>query len=293
MGGTRLPFAPLDREMRLSDRVADEILRAIVDRDHVWEPGDRLPSETALAEQFGVSRTVIREAMRTLAGKGVVDRRRGRGGTRVSAVTESALRDSMSLFLRSRARWHYPEVHEMRAMFEAEAASLAASRASDDEIRRMADVCVQMDEALDDMPRASRLDLEFHQLVVRATKNVLYGVMLDAVSDALLEIRLDTFGPHGRARAALESHQAILQRIREHDAPGARAAMAQHLDDVAQFWQAAYGPPPAQREASVQVPELAADANSRGGTGAATSRDPRQARDRPPDEVADDPPSGP
>jgi len=234
-------FSPLDREMRLSDRVADQLLRAIVDEDRVWQPGDRLPSELALAEQFGVSRTVVREAMRTLASQGVIVRGRGRSGTRVAASNEGALRDSMSLFLRARARWHYGEVHEVRAPLEIEIAGLAAERRTPEDLQRMGELCGEMELNLDDVERASALDLDFHRAVAQATKNPLHILVLETIADALLEIRRDTFGPHGRARAALVSHRALLRRIRRRDVEGARKLMAGHLEDVARYWITAYG----------------------------------------------------
>src|SRR5881628_1454219 len=90
-------FDQVTREPRLSDKVADMMLETILsDRLKV---GDRLPSERELGEQFGVSRTVVREAVRALVTKGVIDVRSG-SGLRVAAVDANAVSESMSLFLR-------------------------------------------------------------------------------------------------------------------------------------------------------------------------------------------------
>ncbi|MGH2511736.1 MAG: FadR/GntR family transcriptional regulator [Candidatus Limnocylindrales bacterium] len=227
--------------------MSDKIQGAII--DHVWQPGERLPTEAGLAGQFRVSRTVIREAIRTLVGRGLVERRPGHA-MYVAAASEAALHSAMSLYLRRRARWHYPEVHEVRAMFEVQVASMAAERATDVEIRRMEDICERMLHALNDTEDASLLDMEFHRSVAQSTQNALLPVMLDAISDALLEIRLDTFGPNGRAREALQSHVEILGRIKDHDPQGARDAMGRHLGDVARYWQLTLGPAvsPPQRD---------------------------------------------
>src|ERR1044072_4366305 len=93
------------------------------------KPGDALPSERELGEQFGVSRTVIREAVRALAAKGVIDVRTG-SGLRVAACGAATVSESMSLFMRGRSTLDYPKVHEVRAMLEVEVAGLAAERAS-------------------------------------------------------------------------------------------------------------------------------------------------------------------
>src|SRR6266545_3035987 len=89
-------FDLVERQPRLSDKVASMMLETILSRR--LRPGDRLPSERELGEQFGVSRTVIREAVRALVTKGVIEVRSG-SGLRVAAVEASAVRESMSLFM--------------------------------------------------------------------------------------------------------------------------------------------------------------------------------------------------
>src|SRR5262245_60536471 len=107
-------FEQVSREPRLSDKVADMMLNTILTRQ--LKPGERLPSERELGEQFGVSRTVVREAVRVLAAKGLIDVRSGRG-LRVAAVNATAVSESMSLFLRG-STLDYPKVHEIRTMLE-------------------------------------------------------------------------------------------------------------------------------------------------------------------------------
>ena len=89
-------FDEVTREPRLSDKVADMMLKTILSER--LSVGDRLPSERELGEQFGVSRTVVREAVRALAAKGVIEVRTG-SGLRVAAVNAAAVSESMSLFL--------------------------------------------------------------------------------------------------------------------------------------------------------------------------------------------------
>ena len=100
-GGDPAPAAALfehvEREPRLSDKVANMMLETILSRR--LEVSDRLPSERELGEQFGVSRTVVREAVRALVAKGVIEVRSG-SGLRVAAVDSAAVSESMSLFLR-------------------------------------------------------------------------------------------------------------------------------------------------------------------------------------------------
>ncbi len=232
-GGERV-FEQLGRDSRLSDLVAQRVFERIVDER--LRPGERLPSERELAEQFGVSRTVVREAVRSLAGRGLIEARAGRGLS-VGAVGAETVRQSVSFFLRGRPSWDYRRVHEARAMVEVDIAGMAAERATDDEIAGLRRVCEEMAAEIDDTERASQLDMQFHRDLARSMHNDLVTIMLDAIADSLLEIRRETFGPQGRARIALASHREILGRVEARDGIGARTAMARHLDDVELAWE--------------------------------------------------------
>lgn len=225
----RISFEELGRHRPLSDRVAEAVLDRILKRR--LPPGSRLPSERSLAEQFGVSRTVIREAIRSLAAKGVVDIRSGRG-LQVSAVDAQAVRESMALFILGKGEVDYPKVHEVRTMIEVHTAGLAAERASANEIAVLAQICDRMAAGLSDAEVASREDVEFHRVIAGATHNELWLVMLDAIADSLFEIRRATFGPDGRAPQALQDHRRILSCIKRRDTAAAREAMRIHLQAV-------------------------------------------------------------
>jgi GntR family transcriptional repressor for pyruvate dehydrogenase complex len=230
-------FSRIRREPRLSDRVAGLLLETIVAHD--LQPGDRLPSERELGEQFGVSRTVIREAVRALAAKGLIEARSG-SGLRVAAVDASAVSESMSLYLRG-GTVDYPKVHEVRRLLEVEIAGLAAKRATDAALKRMRKLCEQMEAALEDVERAARLDLAFHRAIATATSNELYLLLLDSIGEALLEIRRNNLQT-GAAPETVRAHRQIVDRIAAKDAAGARRAMAEHLDQVEEHWRKASSP---------------------------------------------------
>src|SRR5918992_728341 len=137
-GGARAP--------RLSDKVAGMMLETIL--SNRLSVGDRLPSERELGEQFGVSRTVVREAVRELVAKGVIEVRSG-SGLRVAAVAASAVSESMSLFLRCRTI-DFEKVHEVRALLEVHIAGLAAERAGTDDIAALRVVHDRMQAERDD-----------------------------------------------------------------------------------------------------------------------------------------------
>lgn len=226
-------FPRIAREPRLSDKVADLLLRTIT--AHELNPGERLPSERELSEQFGVSRTVIREAVRALATKGIVEVRSG-SGVRVAAV-DAAASESMRLYLRGRGRFDYRGVHEVRTMIEVQIAGLAAARSTTADIVHLTRICEKMAQPTDDVETMSRRDVDFHRAIAEATHNPLYLIMLDSIGDIMLEIRRATIGLPGRVMEALDAHRLILARIRAHDTLGAGEAMREHLEDTWSVWQ--------------------------------------------------------
>ena len=227
-------FEPIARAPRLSDRVADQLLASILARG--LKPGDRLPSERELGEQFGVSRTVIREATRALVAKGVIDVRAGTGLT-VVAVAPSSVADSMNLYLRGEDI-PYEKVHEVRAMIEVQVAGLAADRGTPEELERLRKLHERFRELepCEDIEASSVVDVDFHRQLARMTQNELHLVMLDSIGEVLLDVRRATVAIPAEAALAVRAHSLILDRVSAHDADGARGAMRQHLDEAFQAW---------------------------------------------------------
>jgi GntR family transcriptional repressor for pyruvate dehydrogenase complex len=231
-------FPRLERERRLSDRVADLLLERIVERR--LEPGAKLPSERELGEQFGVSRTVVREAVRALAAKGVIEVRTG-SGLRVAAVDASAVTESFGLYLRG-GSLEYSKVHEVRTLLEIEIAALAAARADEEHLGELMLICERMEKAVarGDVESASRHDLEFHRELARSTDNALYLLLLDSIGEALLTVRRDNLRARSAADDALRSHNEIREAVEAGDEEGARAAMRAHLEEVDRHWRDAH-----------------------------------------------------
>ncbi|HKG39270.1 MAG TPA: FadR/GntR family transcriptional regulator [Conexibacter sp.] len=225
-------FEPIKHGERLPDLVAEQILSTIVSQR--LEPGARLPSERDLAEQFGVSRTVVREAVRHLIAKGVVDQRSGRG-VRVASLDPSTVSESMSLFLRT-AKLDYAQIDEVRKTIELQTARLAGERADDDDAAALLASCDRLATCGDDEERAAVEDLDFHRLVARATHNLLFVVMLDSIGGVLLEIRRATVGAPQRLDLVVGYHRRIAERIAARDPDGAERAMRVHLEESQQAW---------------------------------------------------------
>jgi GntR family transcriptional repressor for pyruvate dehydrogenase complex len=225
-------FGQVRREPRLVDQVADRMLETIIVRG--LRPGDKLPSEREISEQFGVSRTVVREAVQTLAGKGVIEARSG-SGLRVAEADGTTVSDSMQHFLRG-SELDYAQIHEVRVMLEVEIAGLAAERATPADLEDLRRPMTEMEQAIDDHEAASEADVEYHRAIAAATHNPLHLILLDSIGPSLLEIRRATLAaPEGAAagKKALQSHREILERIEARDRDGACTAMKAHLESVA------------------------------------------------------------
>ena len=182
------PFRSVRRDASLSDKVVGQLTEAIVSQQ--LAPGQRLPSERELGEQFGVSRTVIREAIRSLAARGLVSVTSGRG-IEVGQVGSGDVTASMRLFVRGHKDLHYGKVHEVRTAVELQTAGLAAARATPDDIARLRELCDGYQRAIEagDLPGASELDFQFHQELAKASGNELLVAMLESISDVLREVR--------------------------------------------------------------------------------------------------------
>lgn len=139
--GDLIPFQALERPPTLSDRVTQSVLDLI--NSAALKPGDRLPSERDLGERFGVSRTVVREALRSLAAKGVLDVRSGSGAT-VARVNVEHASETLRLYVQGShggaGGVTYEQVNDVREMIETRVAQMAATSASAEDIARLVSI---------------------------------------------------------------------------------------------------------------------------------------------------------
>jgi GntR family transcriptional regulator, galactonate operon transcriptional repressor len=188
---------------------------------------------TALQSEFDVSLTVLREALRVLAAKGLVDARPKRG-TFVRPRGDWSLLDADVLrwqFARSDAPGLFDDLHELRAIVEPGAASLAAARATDDDLAALDDALAQMAAAGSDPAAAVAADLAFHRALLAATHNELIQRMEVVIETGLAERDRMVHGAAG-PRDPVPSHQAVVDAIRRHNPARAARAMGELLDQA-------------------------------------------------------------
>ena len=227
------PFGQaVTREPRLSDKIAEMMRQTIISRG--LTVGTPLPSERELGEQFGVSRTVIREAVRALVAKGIVEVRSG-SGLRVAAIDEETVSESLAWYIRG-SSVGYEQVHEIRSMIEVVMAGLAAERRTDAQLVVLREAHENLIAVIGDIEAAAAADLTFHDLIARATQNDLFAVILGSIANALIEVRRETLAA-GSGELTIADHQKIFDAIEAGDASGAREAMADHLKDVYRHWE--------------------------------------------------------
>jgi GntR family transcriptional repressor for pyruvate dehydrogenase complex len=223
-------LAPIARSARLADTVADRIAERILTGEVT--PGDTLPPERELCREFGVSRTVIREAIRSLSGKGLVAAVGG-SGVRVLAVDAGTVGESLRNLLRS-SDVDYAKVDEVRRAIEIAAAGVAASRRTREDVACADAVLRRMRDRIDDLEACVQADLAFHRAIADATRNELYSMLLDSLGAPLVDVRRTNLGRGGiaRRRRIIAAHRRILDAVDAGNADAARAAMESHLDEV-------------------------------------------------------------
>jgi len=219
------------RAERLYEQIVSQIEQRILAGE--LKVGDRLPTERDLCAQFGVSRTAVREAITSLAEKGLVDVQPGRG-TFVTSGTSRAMRHSLDLALKFGGSDAVRDLVEVREIFEPEIAALAAARAQAAHIAALGETVTAMDAALDDAPAFIEADLDFHLMLAEATDNPLILALIDPIVALLREQRSQTFRVNGGAQRGQFHHKRILDAVTRHDPVAARVAMHDHLRQVRQ-----------------------------------------------------------
>jgi GntR family transcriptional repressor for pyruvate dehydrogenase complex len=215
------------RRSRVSEEVARQIRCQVLEK---LRPGDKLPPERELAETLSVSRSSVRDAIRSLELLGLVDPRSG-FGTLVCEISTDRVVNPRANALARRRQWVF-ELLDFRKMLEPALASRAAKRASPAQIAGMGEILGRQQEKVRLGDIAIDEDAEFHYCVATASGNSVVLKVLDIVMDLLLETRERSLQVGGRPRKSLSGHRRILTAIKRHNAPAAEGAMRRHIQDI-------------------------------------------------------------
>jgi GntR family transcriptional repressor for pyruvate dehydrogenase complex len=216
------------RPQRLPEVVANRIQDALIDAGIVV--GEQLPTEPQLAEQYGVSRTVVREAARILEQRGLVDIRSGRGMT-VLGVDGAPIARHYALLLKASPR-AFDQLMEARLLVEVPLTGLAAEHRTDQDLDEMRRSLEKVRTNRDSPAICIDEDLHFHALVGRASGNPMMSLFVDPVNECLRESYEPDFAYMARLDATLDEHDAILAAIADSNAELASELAKAHLERV-------------------------------------------------------------
>jgi GntR family transcriptional regulator, transcriptional repressor for pyruvate dehydrogenase complex len=224
-------FRPIKLE-RVSEKVASQLKEAITEGK--FRMGDRLPAERELAEQMGVSRPSVREALQQLELLGLIESVHG-GGTIVKSLTEKEIQSPIEILLGEDVQ-KVVELTEVRALLEAWAAKQAANNRTDEELELMQSYLRQMEQDLNKGRVRADIDYKFHTEIAAASHNTIFLHLMQTIHQLVsYSVKLNRellFLAREDQETIFDHHTRVFQAIRNRDSQAAEAAMNEHLHFV-------------------------------------------------------------
>jgi GntR family transcriptional regulator, transcriptional repressor for pyruvate dehydrogenase complex len=217
------------RRVKLYEEVAARIRDLIASGD--LRPGEALPSERKLAEQFKVGRAVIREAIRQLEVSGLVESRHG-GGNYVREITVEHLVAPLASVLNGMGHLR-EELIDARLFFEPQIAREAAARATEEDLRLLEEIIRRQEDRIARGESGAEEDARFHELLARATHNTVVERVMELIDSLLEDSDARYFRSAERSKISLEGNRRILEAVGRHDREAAQRAMVEHIEDIA------------------------------------------------------------
>jgi GntR family transcriptional regulator, transcriptional repressor for pyruvate dehydrogenase complex len=224
-----VPALPPIQRTPLYKQVLDRI-QGLVESGAIV-PGDQLPPERELAEQLGVSRTSLRQALTALEALGTIEIRHGAGAYLLSTEPERVAQ-SLAITLAEQNK-RLPEAMEARMALERFIAGLAASRRTAADLKRARRALARMEQELAEGGLGTEGDAEFHETLWSASHNRLLQQLVASLQDPIARIREESLSQADRPQRSLAAHWRILEAVERRDAAAAVAAMDAHLWEVA------------------------------------------------------------
>ena len=215
-----------------STRIYEEIVRQIkaLITEGKLRSGDQLPPERELAAEFKVSRTSVREALRTLESIGLIQIRPG-GGTFVRDVSVESLIEPLALSILNQKE-AFSELFEARRLFEPAIAALASRRATNDEINEMERILEDQAKEVATGRTGIAQDAAFHAAIANSTHNRAISRIVAALMDLLAQSREETLQTPGRPKRSHQDHLRVLRAIKARNHRMSHRAMLDHLNTI-------------------------------------------------------------
>lgn len=223
----RTPMQPLARVSR--PRLYEQLMMQLLDYIESAQlgPGDLLPAERELAEQLGVSRATLAQALVALEVLGVIDVQHGTGAVLVYRPSIAAVIKGLR-----EHRNRLPEIVEARSTLEVKLAALAAARRTESDMAAIDAALEFMAAEISAGDKGAHGDELFHHAVTAAARSAVLGQLMGFIAEMILETRIESLGQPGRPQQSLASHRVIAEAIRAQDSEAAASAMLAHLELV-------------------------------------------------------------
>lgn len=209
----------------LSEKVADQILKMIT-LEKRFNLGDKLPNENELAEELGVSRTTLREAVKFLIAHNVLEIRRGKG---TFVANNKELNEDYGFSELDNLLLGAMDLFEMRIMFEPSMARYAVERATDEDVAEIVRLGEILQKPITDPHARTEYDQKFHFAIARATKNEFVVKILSIIYAGIEVERVFSLVTKEVNQYTVVDHTLIMEFIKSRDAAGAEAAMRMHI----------------------------------------------------------------
>lgn len=207
----------------LVEKVSEAILKHIVDND--LNIGDKIPNEFELAEKLDVGRSTVREAIKALVSRNILEVRRG-AGTFISSKAGVA-DDPLGLNLVKDRMKLAQDLLEVRFMLEPEIASIAAIKATDEDVERLVKLCDEVEELILKKENHRLKDIEFHTEIAKISRNQVVATLIPII-DKSIEIFIE-LTKRSLEKETIETHREITEAIKRRDPKGAHDATYLHL----------------------------------------------------------------
>lgn len=214
--------------MRLSDQTSDSLIELIIQEN--LKPGDKLPNEYELSEQLDVGRSTLREAVRSLKARNILEVRQG-SGTYISrniGINE----DPLGFQFIKNTRELTEDLFVLRSILEPEVAMLAAQNRTEKDLKLLNDISQSIEEALDeDSDLHFELDIEFHSKIAKMSDNIAMIHLVPVINQSIT--LYNHYYTNDQSKIEMvESHREIYESIRKQDVLGARDAMQNHMINI-------------------------------------------------------------
>lgn len=207
----------------LGQKTEDRLMKYILDRQ--IEIGEKIPNEFELAEFFKVGRSTVREAVKGLVSRGVLEVRRGDGTYVISTVY---MENDVLGFGQIKDRYQLAlDLFDVRLMIEPEIVMWACRKATKEEIRHLQTLCEEVEMLYKQGHDHIYKDIEFHSYLAKLSGNMVVERLLPVINTSVVTFANITY--RSLMRETLETHRAVVEAVERRDAVGAKCAMSMHL----------------------------------------------------------------